>query len=313
MLTVTAVLALALIGTAAAFGYRAVFGNSGNTPPPVIKAETTPNKIVPTSTANEQSKQIYDRVGDRNQAERIVAREEKPVDVKDAVRAAPPRVVSSSFAADAMSNPAPAAASPIPANASALAPAAALPATTEPKRVRTVTIRADQPGGAEPLAARPAPQPVRSAAPMQVASVAPVAEPVAPSPVRPAAPRAAPPPVNSNAPLSLAPPSAAPAASTRHAPMRTASVPPAAASGGAYTVQISSQRSEAEAQSAFRSLQAKFPNLLSGRQPIIRRADLGDRGVYYRAQVGPFASSDQAGEFCASLKAAGGQCVVQRN
>jgi hypothetical protein len=47
--------------------------------------------------------------------------------------------------------------------------------------------------------------------------------------------------------------------------------------------------------------------------PIIWRADLGQRGVYYRATVGPFATAEQAQQMCLSLKAAGGQCAVQRN
>jgi len=46
---------------------------------------------------------------------------------------------------------------------------------------------------------------------------------------------------------------------------------------------------------------------------VIKRADLGDKGVYYRTMVGPFSSSDEASQFCGSLKTAGGQCVVQRN
>ena len=78
-------------------------------------------------------------------------------------------------------------------------------------------------------------------------------------------------------------------------------------------VQLSSQKSEAEAQSSFRSLQAKFPNELSGLQPIVRRADLGSKGVFYRTMVGPFASAHEAGQFCANYKAAGGQCVVPNN
>ena len=41
-------------------------------------------------------------------------------------------------------------------------------------------------------------------------------------------------------------------------------------------------------------------------------ADLGERGTYYRAQI-PFASQNEASEFCSSLKAAGGQCVVAKN
>ena len=46
---------------------------------------------------------------------------------------------------------------------------------------------------------------------------------------------------------------------------------------------------------------------------MIRRADLGDKGVFYRTQVGPFETMEQASEFCGSLKAAGGQCVIHRN
>ncbi len=83
--------------------------------------------------------------------------------------------------------------------------------------------------------------------------------------------------------------------------------------GGGYAVQVTSQRSEAEAQSAFRALQAKYPGQLGGHRPIVRRADLGAKGVYYRALVGPFASAEQAAETCSSLKAAGGTCIVQRN
>ena len=78
-------------------------------------------------------------------------------------------------------------------------------------------------------------------------------------------------------------------------------------------VQLSSQKSEAEAAASFRSLQAKFPDQLAERSPIIRRADLGSKGVFYRTMVGPFATGQEASQFCASYKAAGGQCVVPTN
>ena len=94
----------------------------------------------------------------------------------------------------------------------------------------------------------------------------------------------------------------------------TATMAPAAPSaGGRYTVQVTSQHSEADAQASFQELRAKYPDLLKGRQPIIRRADLGAKGVYYRALVGPFASMEEAAGMCSSLKAAGGNCLVQRN
>jgi cell division protein FtsN len=88
-----------------------------------------------------------------------------------------------------------------------------------------------------------------------------------------------------------------------------------ATSGGAggYLVQVSSQRNEADAQASYRALQGKFPSVLGSHSPVIKRADLGEKGVYYRAMVGPFGSSEEASQFCGSLKTAGGQCVVQRN
>jgi hypothetical protein len=100
---------------------------------------------------------------------------------------------------------------------------------------------------------------------------------------------------------------AQPPASARAAPDATEST------GEGFMVQLSSQKSEAGAQSSFRSLQAKFPNELSGLQPVIRRADLGSKGIFYRTMVGPFASAHEAVQFCASYKAAGGQCVVPNN
>lgn len=80
-----------------------------------------------------------------------------------------------------------------------------------------------------------------------------------------------------------------------------------------YAVQVTSERTESRAQSAFRALQAKYPNQLGGRQAMIRRADLGAAGIYYRALVGPFASASKAANLCKGLKAAGGDCVVQKN
>ena len=78
-------------------------------------------------------------------------------------------------------------------------------------------------------------------------------------------------------------------------------------------MQVTSQHSEAEAQASFRELRAKFPNQLNGREPIIRRADLGAKGTYYRALVGPFASVEDAAGLCSGIKAAGGNCIVQKN
>ena len=109
--------------------------------------------------------------------------------------------------------------------------------------------------------------------------------------------------------MAIAPQSEQPSSRTKVA-TRT---PPAVAAGGAYVVQVSAQKTEAEALSSYQSMQSKYPGVLGGRNANIRRADLGDKGVYYRAQIGPFATSEQANTFCTSLKDAGGQCIVQKN
>jgi hypothetical protein len=62
-----------------------------------------------------------------------------------------------------------------------------------------------------------------------------------------------------------------------------------------------------------RALAAKYPSFLGNRRVTINRVDLGERGVFYRAQIGPLPSADEAGAMCSILKEAGGQCVVQRN
>jgi len=300
VMAIAGVAALAVIGTAGAFGYRALVGSSGSTkPPPVIKADTAPSKIVPATTGKDtqSNKLITDRVNERGQSEKLVSREEQPMDRPTAV------ALSQSGTQTALGSGV---------------------VGSEPKKVRTIAIHPDQPvADAAPSSMSSAAAPARSAPAPRAAAAPPrpapdtTAEAEESAPTRPAPqPRQA---ASNSAPLSLNP-NAAPsrAAPAPAAPARTAAVAPQASApastGGAGSyVQVSSQRSEGEAQSAFRSLQAKFPDQLGGRQPSIHKADLGAKGTYYRAMVGPFASASEASQLCASLKAAGGQCLVQKN
>ncbi|MBM3530628.1 MAG: hypothetical protein FJX62_21300, partial [Alphaproteobacteria bacterium] len=149
MVTVLAVLGLAVLGTAAAFGYRSLFGGpGGSSPPPIIRASNEPAKVAPPKTAAADpaaSKINYDRFGDRSQNEQVVVREEKPVDTSDLARTAAPRAV-----VPTLTSPPQAAAGGNP------------PGTIgEPRRVRTVPIRPDGPESAAPSqAAAPPPMPV---------------------------------------------------------------------------------------------------------------------------------------------------------
>ncbi len=80
---------------------------------------------------------------------------------------------------------------------------------------------------------------------------------------------------------------------------------------GEWAVQVSSQRTPEEAQAAYKNLRNKFPDLLEGRQMAVQRADLGDKGTFYRVRI-TAPNKEDAGKFCDSLKAAGGSCFVTR-
>jgi cell division protein FtsN len=344
--TAIAVIVLAVVGTAGAFGYRFIFSGSGSSaPPPVIRANPEPTKVPPpvASGDSSQSKATYDRVGDRGQGERVVSREEPPVDAKDLRRPGvglnppPPASSTNQWTTAVAPN--------LPPSAST-SPVAAPPtmAMGEPKRVRTVPIRPEPtetnmgppplmaPGGAAPNAntpnARSAPvmpnapqtinqprrQTVSSPPPTQAPTNAPLALNDDSSLSLPrslnAAPQPRPAPAQRSAPAPVtAPRQPLQAPQAPQAPTQLAAATP----GGGYLVQVSSQRNETEAQAALRSLQAKYSNVLGGQQASVRRADLGARGVFYRAMIGPFASRDQANQICGNLKAAGGDCIVQGN
>jgi hypothetical protein len=287
MKTIAAVLALAVVGTGGAFAYRTFVGSTRSGEPPVIKADPGPNKIVPaTSSASNDSGKQLDRLAAGQ--ERLVPREEQPVNVQDASKAGGPRVV---FPPLNQNNNPPTTASVSPANKPMVAnnPVNG----DEPRRIRTLAVRGDQMDAAAVPAARPAA-------------------------ARPTTQQAPAPAVNAaNAPMSLSPqsvPAAAP--TTRSAALNTApqDIASASSAAGGYVVQISSQRSDADARASFKALQGKYPSVLGSRSAVIKKADLGDKGTYYRAMVGPFGSADEALQFRKNLEAAGGpQGIVQRN
>jgi hypothetical protein len=259
------------------------------------------------------NKQIYDRVGGETQGnERIVSREERPIETSSAnMSAGPSRMPGGTVA-------------PVPQATQPPTPASQQTASTEPRRVRTVTVRADgtvvsdagRTATAPATTARSAAAPV-SNAPLALNNPGPAAPPSRPATTS-ASPQQGDNPwanvVGSN--LSAAPASNQAAlapqsnASANPAPIVAVNAP---APAGSYVVQVAAQKTEADAASTWQQLQQKYPAVLGGQQAAIRRVDLGERGVFYRAQVGPFGTRAQASEVCQSLKAAGGECVIQRN
>jgi hypothetical protein len=302
MVTVAVVLALAVVGTGAAFAYRTYVGSPRSGEPPIIRADAGPTKVVP---APSDGAKLPDRMATGDGAEKIVPREEAPVDVN---AKSGPRVV---FPPLNQNGSPPSAASVAPGVPPSAGANGTLP-NSEPRKIKTFSVRGEQPdGSAVPVGTPPTAKPAPAA---RTATTPPAAPPRSP----PSSANA-----SANAPLSLSPQGgaqpAAPAAEPRSRvaatnPAQTAPAPVSGTGGGGgYVVQVSSQRNEADAQASYKALQGKFPAVLGSHAPLIKRADLGDKGVYYRAMVGPFGSPDEATQFCGSLKSAGGQCVVQRN
>jgi hypothetical protein len=311
LLAGAAVIAVVVVSASGLFAYRAVFGVTNTGAPPVtIRPEAGPTKVAPGSTTKAtdsgSNKQIYDRVGGEPQGnERMVSREERPI---DGSATAPSRMPGGTVAAV------------MPASPPQAAPVAGSPSTasTEPRRVRTVTVRADGSVVGDQNRAGPA-----SATAQRAGNASAPSGPLALSnspgssgaPVPPARasqgdnPWAS---VTGN-PTSgqITTQAALPQGSGANpAPIVAVNTP---APAGSYVVQVAAQKTEADAASTWQQLQQKYPAVLGSQQAAIRRVDLGERGVFYRAQVGPFGSRSQASEVCQNLKAAGGECVIQRN
>jgi hypothetical protein len=313
LVTAVILIGCAMLGTAGAYGYRTYYADTGTKRAPVIVADRSPSKIVPPATQSKSGK-AQEQTGPTGSTEQLVSREEQPMAIRPPGTTAAPRVVL----------PAPVASN----GAASASPPAATSGESEPKRIRTVTIRPEQadpsgrPAGGFPDVAPPSPPSPPPAA----------AAPPPRAPARSTARVTAAPPAASRdygAPLSLQPGAPGPRADAAPPPAQRTITPPAPRAGaaprvaavpssrngasGGYLVQVSSQRSEADARASFRALQGKYPQVLNGRQAVVRRADLGSRGVYYRAMVGPFDSAAEANQLCRNLKAAGGQCIIQRN
>jgi hypothetical protein len=299
MMTVAAILALAVVGTGAAFAYKTYVGSPRSGEPPIIKADNTPTKIVP--APSDSSAKVPDRMASGDGSEKIVPREEAPVDV--AAKAGGPRVVFPPLNQNA--NPPPVSSvspSTIPPPSAGQIPSNGTLPANSPRPIRTVAVRGDQTDSAAP----------------QSAAAKPAGAPPKPVAAAPAAPRNPPTSANASAnqPLSLAPQSA-PAAEP---PQRMAATNPTqiapASSGGGYVVQVSSQQSEDSAAASYRVLQSKYGSVLGSRSPVIKRVDLTDKGkgIVYRAFAGPYGSAEEATQACNSLKSAGlSACFIQRN
>ena len=159
------------------------------------------------------------------------------------------------------------------------------------------------PATAPPL---PPPPPIANLGAAQMPETSPTTPASPPSPPPAAAARAQPPPAASAPPArTAAPPPAAP---------QTAAIGPGAVSpaAGSYRVQLVALRTEQLALAEWEKLKKANPDLFNGLSPNVVRADLGEKGIYYRLQAGPLAGAAQATDLCEKAKSRKLGCIVVR-
>jgi hypothetical protein len=85
---------------------------------------------------------------------------------------------------------------------------------------------------------------------------------------------------------------------------------PIFANNGPYVAQLAALQSEAATDQAWRRLSSRAPQLFAHARLDIERADLGQRGVYYRVRAGYFADRTNAARFCERIRQMGQDCIV---
>jgi len=274
----SALLGAITLGGALAYAYKQSGGGMASGETPMVTADARPVKEAPDQPGGKEfphkNKLIYDRLtnGDQPESERIVPRQE---DV--AVPALPPASATAGLPPTVASTD------------------AGTPGTTEsvdgaadddggPRKVKTLVVRPDGSVEAPPADAA---QAAAAGAPAEAAP--------APAGIMPVPAAEAP-----------APQAAAPA------PQQVASVDPKPAPANTkYVVQVGAKKSQTDALATFADIQQKYPKLLANYRPIVQKADLGSKGVWYRLRVGPIDDKTEAYKLCGQLKSQGlPDCLV---
>lgn len=78
-----------------------------------------------------------------------------------------------------------------------------------------------------------------------------------------------------------------------------------------WSVQLASATTEDSAWSTWKKMQARNKALVA-EQPVVVRADLGAKGVFYRVRLVGFDTQDDASRACARLKSRGVKCFISK-
>jgi cell division septation protein DedD len=164
-----------------------------------------------------------------------------------------------------------------PANAIAVTPPSAMP-TSPP----AATI------APPPVAAAPAPKPAEIK-PVETPKVAAAPKPAETKPVEP--------------------PKVTAAAKPTTDPKQLAAISPSAAG---FRIQIASLRTTEDATKSWEKLKTANPDLLGKLAGNVVKADLGDKGTFYRVIAGPLVDRDAADTLCNKLKQRNVGCLIVR-
>ena len=85
--------------------------------------------------------------------------------------------------------------------------------------------------------------------------------------------------------------------------------PPATGGRGGFQLQLSTSRSEGEAQALWKQVSSANA-ALAGKAPAIEKVDIGNFGTFYSLKVGPFPDKAESLKVCNALKRNGVDCSV---
>lgn len=92
--------------------------------------------------------------------------------------------------------------------------------------------------------------------------------------------------------------------------LRSSNSGSSSAAQGRFQVQLIAVRSQQAALNEWSRLTVQDPTLFADMRLDVQRADLGERGVFYRLRVGDFSDRAAADAYCREIKLSGRNCIV---
>lgn len=79
---------------------------------------------------------------------------------------------------------------------------------------------------------------------------------------------------------------------------------------GDYRIQLGAFKTKEDAIRAFATIKRKNPDLIEGTESHVEKADLGEKGIFFRLQAGYFSNQQEARKVCAELRERKQGCFI---